>query len=90
VLYHQTFPSPVTRGANPVVTLVSASSIPGAVTISATLAVRLRSVNTVEAIWDKTQTTVLHVQDTVSICLRSDIVPSEIQGARFHQVLWAR
>jgi hypothetical protein len=27
---------------------------------------------------------------TLSIFLRSDIVPSKIQSARFHQVLWAR
>jgi hypothetical protein len=43
-----------------------------------------------EAIWDKTQAVFLHVQDIVSIWLRSDTVPSKIQGARLHQVLWAR
>jgi hypothetical protein len=46
VFYQKTFPSPVTRFVNPVETLVSASSIPGVVTVSATLVVRLRSVNT--------------------------------------------
>jgi hypothetical protein len=39
------FPSPITRGVNLVAMLVSASSIPGAVTVSATLVVRLRSIN---------------------------------------------
>jgi hypothetical protein len=38
-------PSLVTRGVNPVATLVSASSIPRVVTISAAFVVRLRSVN---------------------------------------------